>query len=380
MARKNRAKGTGGLILREGTWYAKWMKNGISTTRTTHIKDDGTKACRERAEKVLMDLTEPIRMRDRAAALVVVRHQLKTLMERADEWVAGLRRAETVGGLADAFAASKSRPDCSEAMLREYRRNADAFATWAGRDTPVAMVGAEMASAYAAKVEADGSPNTFNKKMNALSLVWRHAGPSDGSNPWDKIARKRLDTHGRESLTVEEIDRLLACASGEYRTLIAIGADTGLRLGDAANLRWESVTDGEVLIPRTRKTGAPVAIPLLPRLADEIRRIGRKASGFVVPGLAELYARDRSTVAKRVGRVFTAAGFTRSVSVAGRDGGRARPNTGFHSLRHAFTTRAVEAGIPMEIVKTVVGHANATMTEHYTHVTDEAVLKAFRSM
>jgi integrase len=43
-------------------------------------------------------------------------------------------------------------------------------------------------------------------------------------------------------------------------------------------------------------------------------------------------------------------------------------------------TRAIEAGVPPHIVQAVVGHASAAMTERYTHISDGAVLKAFRNI
>ena len=51
--------------------------------------------------------------------------------------------------------------------------------------------------------------------------------------------------------------------------------------------------------------------------------------------------------------------------------------TGFHALRHTFVSRLIEAGIPPPIVRELVGHASAAMTEHYTHISESAILAAF---
>ena len=64
----------------------------------------------------------------------------------------------------------------------------------------------------------------------------------------------------------------------------------------------------------------------------------------------------------------------------GGDGGRARPDATAHSFRHTFVTRAIEAGVPPHVVQAIVGHSSAAMTEHYTHLSDKAVLEAFSKM
>jgi integrase len=61
------------------------------------------------------------------------------------------------------------------------------------------------------------------------------------ANPWKQITRKRFAVHSRRELTLEELGRVCAAATGETRTLIALGVYCGLRLGDAALLRWADV-------------------------------------------------------------------------------------------------------------------------------------------
>ena len=91
--------------------------------------------------------------------------------------------------------------------------------------------------------------------------------------------------------------------------------------------------------------------------------------------LAELYERDDSAVSKLVRKTFEKAGIKTSSEEKGW--ARARPDASFHSLRHTFVTRAIEAGVPSAIVRALVGHSTAAMTEHYTHVGGDAVLEAF---
>ena len=44
----------------------------------------------------------------------------------------------------------------------------------------------------------------------------------------------------------------------------------------------------------------------------------------------------------------------------------------FHDLRHTFITHMIERGAPVALIQSLVGHVNARMVRHYTHVTTGA--------
>jgi integrase len=47
-------------------------------------------------------------------------------------------------------------------------------------------------------------------------------------------------------------------------------------------------------------------------------------------------------------------------------------NRRFHDCRHSYITRAAEAGVPLMVVQSQVGHMSDLMTEHYTHISEGA--------
>jgi integrase len=81
-------------------------------------------------------------------------------------------------------------------------------------------------------------------------------------------------------------------------------------------------------------------------------------------------------VSKQIKRIFQRAGIVANVKEKGWS--KARADASFHSLRHTFVTRAIEAGVPAAIVRALVGHATAAMTDRYSHVSGEAVAAAFK--
>ena len=54
-----------------------------------------------------------------------------------------------------------------------------------------------------------------------------------------------------------------------------------------------------------------------------------------------------------------------SVRIEGRR--NRTPEASFHSLRHSFVSFAANAGVPLAIVQSIVGHCSTAMTRHYYH-------------
>jgi integrase len=48
----------------------------------------------------------------------------------------------------------------------------------------------------------------------------------------------------------------------------------------------------------------------------------------------------------------------------------------FHDLRHTFITRMAENNVPLPVVRSMVGHMSAKVTEHYTHISPNAARAA----
>ena len=224
-------------------------------------------------------------------------------------------------------------------------------------------------------------------------------------DPWEGVRLHADDCHSRRELTLDELERLLKAATkagNEWRRLFVVGIYTGLRLGDCCCLRWDSVNleRGVIqLVPtKTRKHahGQPVTIPIHPSLAAELRlamdegkgkgegfsdrinridRIENVGSGgpgkgmFVNPTLADYYKNCKWRISYGLELIFKAAHIETSVRIEGR---RTRtPEATFHSLRHTFVSLAANAGVPLPVVQSIVGHSSTAMTRHYYHENEE---------
>ena len=99
---------------------------------------------------------------------------------------------------------------------------------------------------------------------------------------------------------------------------------------------------------------------------------------FVNPTLADWYNNSKWRISHGLELIFKAAYIETSVRIEGR---RTRtPEATFHSLRHTFVSLAANAGVPLPVVQSIVGHSSTAMTRHYYHENEEALRAAVEAI
>lgn len=397
--RKGRANGHGSLERRpNGTWLARWVSNGKRYSQIIKDEDGETVTDKRRAEQLLEKITAPYRLGSEAETAALLASKAAGKQAELVAWK-DKQPALRLDNACEAYRNSLSRPrGTGEEALDGYERFFAAFMRWLETNRPdyteIREVTQADADAYAKHLLTQVSASTFNKHLVFFRRLWRVLAIDDkrkadeahnpterkaklNGNPWEDIQRQEFQTHSRKVLTVEQMAKVFTVADGDMRVLFAIGAYTGLRLGDCCLLRWETIDWRAGIIcttPRkTAKHGTQVKLPLHPALARILEALpGDKSSGYVLPAIADKYLRDKSAPSKLVQRVFKACGFD-TTSPSEREGGRARIDIGFHSLRHTFVSMLGNSGASLALVQAMVGHTSAAMTEHYFHANDAAL-------
>ena len=298
---------------------------------------------------------------------------------------------------------SQSRPDSGPVTLADYERHYRKLFEWLGANhsdlQTLDQVTRDIALRYAQfldPVNGKGrvSPNTFNKRIGFLRLLFRVMGEEGGvqTNPFEKIKRRKLRTNSRRELTVEEVFKVLSTAEGEMALLLGLGYYTGLRRGDCCTLLWSEVDLVRGIIKRipnkVRGRSAnpePVKIGIAPDLRRALSQTPpKRRRGFVLPGMAKLYndpsRRDR--ISRMIAAHFDTCGIKCVRPGTGRyrdpvtkewvsTGKRAITDYGFHSLRYSYISHHAERGTPQAVIQANAGHRNPAMTEHYTRISDE---------
>ena len=176
-------------------------------------------------------------------------------------------------------------------------------------------------------------------------------------------------------LTREEMQRFLIQAKEEgYYELFLLELATGLRRGEVLALQWGDLNldtrelriqrqvyraNGELVVSVPKTKAALRTIVLPPALVDVLEEHRQHTnSRWMFPSPAkEDSPLDPATVRKRLQTILEHAGCKK---------------VRFHDLRHLFVTTALENGMDVKTLSTIIGHVSAKTTLNvYTHVTDE---------
>jgi integrase/recombinase XerD len=200
---------------------------------------------------------------------------------------------------------------------------------------------------------------TITRRLCTIAGFYRYAVEEDllDYSPAAHVRRPRLDYDSHATgLDRNGLGALLVAAglgSPIEHALISVLALNGLRVSEAtgANLEALGIERGHRTLVITRKGGKVVTILLAPRTARAIDlAVGERVDGpiFLTPDGQRL---DRHGAARAVRRVARRAGIIKPV--------------GPHTLRHAFITAALDAGVPLRDVQDAASHADPRTTMRY---------------
>ncbi len=176
-------------------------------------------------------------------------------------------------------------------------------------------------------------------------------------SPAVHVRRPRLDYESHVTgLDRNELGALLVAAglgAAVEHALISLLALNGLRVSEAtgADIEALGLERGHRTLTILRKGGKVVTIPLAPRTARAVDlAVGERCEGPIFLS-ADGCRLDRHGAGRIVRRVARRAGITKSVSP--------------HTLRHAFITAALDAGVPLRDVQEAASHADPRTTMRY---------------
>lgn len=288
---------------------------------------------------------------------------------------------------------SPNRHDIAKSTLDSKRTVWMAFARWMECNHVeighLADVTENAVAEYLAEFRCNHAATTYNNHVCVLREIFRVLADKAGMthDPWANVCLRADDSVSRRELTVDEVERLYAAAAKlgpEWRLLIMTGIYTGMRLGDCCRLTWDCVNTARAVlqvIPEKTKRhlhGRPITIPIHPQLLTELRARERDAEAqetrndYVNPVVADNYLNRKWWIDEGLRKIFKAANITMSVRTEGRS--RKLVVASFHSLRHTFVSLSANAGVPIPVVQSIVGHCSSAMTRHYYHE-NESVLR-----
>jgi integrase/recombinase XerD len=280
--------------------------------------------------------------------------------------------------------AAQAERDAATNTRLGYGRDLIDFARWLARRGD-ALDSADRAAveAYLTACAAEGlSPATRARRLSAIRQFYRFAVEEGwrADHPALRIGGPARARRLPDTLTEAEVTAMLEAAPRTGRTpadrlrnraLLELAYATGMRVtelvslpvaavrGDPAMILVRGKGGKERLVPLSRAAKAAVQSWLAHRDAGEAaaRAQGRPTSRFLFPGRGAAGHVTRQQAHATVKDIAIAAAL---------DPARVTP----HTLRHAFATHLLAHGADLRVIQTLLGHADLSTTEIYTHVLD----------
>jgi integrase/recombinase XerD len=279
--------------------------------------------------------------------------------------------------------------------LAAYRRDLDDFAAHLrGARRAVANARGDDVRAYIAALAARGfSAASVARRLSAIRQLYRflYAEGHRGDDPAAAVEGPRRGRPLPKVLSVNDVDRLLAAARTPAEDaarplaerlramrlvcLLEVLYATGLRVSELVTLPASAARRDQRVLMIRGKGGKERIVPLndaARRAMGEYlalrREAGRTAeSQYLFPSFGECGHLTRQHFARDLKLIAGAAGLRAD---------KVSP----HVLRHAFASHLLQNGADLRAVQTLLGHADISTTQIYTHVLAERLKSLVRDL
>lgn len=276
--------------------------------------------------------------------------------------------------------------------LEAYGRDLDDFADHLVGRRSVATATTDDIRAYLGELASRGmQPATVARRLSAIRQLYRflYAEGHRGDDPAAVLEGPKRSRGLPKTLTLGEVDRLLTAAgacdaeaplmarlrAARLACLVELLYATGLRVSELVALPVSAARrDARVIIVRG-KGNKERMVPLndaakramTAYLALTAEASDATASKWLFPSFGDSGHLTRQHFARELKALAGAAGLR---------GAQLSP----HVLRHAFASHLLHNGADLRVVQTLLGHADISTTQIYTHVLEERLKSLVRDL
>jgi integrase/recombinase XerD len=263
----------------------------------------------------------------------------------------------------------------SRNTLESYRRDLAQFAVWLEKNAAKMLLKAERADIerYLGVRAPVSKPRSVGRLVASLRRLYRFAlreGRID-IDPTQQLGSPKIPRSLPKSLSEDEVEKLLNAPDAEQllglrdRAMLETLYATGLRVSELVALKVSEVSLDMGVVRVTGKGDKTRLVPLGEEALDWITRYLREARPMLLDGqLADaMFVTQRGDGMTRqafwylIKRYAVLAGIAKHMSP--------------HVLRHAFATHLLNHGADLRVVQMLLGHADISTTQIYTHVARE---------
>jgi integrase/recombinase XerD len=269
----------------------------------------------------------------------------------------------------------------SRNTLDSYRRDLAKYASWIEqqRGLPILQTTHSDIQGYLAHlvVVQKARPSSTGRNISSLKRLFRYLLRQGkiSNDPTLQIDTPKLPRNLPKSLTEQDIEQLLDAPDSQTplglrdRTMFEVLYATGLRVSELVTLRITQVSMDMGVVRVMGKGSKERLVPLGEESLDWLRR-------YLADGREVLLGRQMSDalfVTAR-GEGMTRQMFWHLIKKHAKHGGLSK-SLSPHTLRHAFATHLLNHGADLRVVQMLLGHADISTTQIYTHVARERLKK-----
>jgi integrase/recombinase XerD len=266
--------------------------------------------------------------------------------------------------------------------VQAYERDLRRLAGWAATaDRPLpALTRGDLETFIRDVMVAGLSPASTARLVAALRGFFRYlrlTGQVD-RNPAEDIQAPRQFAALPKFLALDEVERLLAAPDASTpkglrdRALLEVLYATGLRVSELVGLRTTDLHLDDGYLQCVGKGGKQRVVPLGESATAWVRRYLSDGRPVLLKRRQAPWLFPNARGGVRLSRI----GFWRVLKVYGRRAG-IRAELSPHVLRHSFATHLLERGADLRAIQAMLGHADLTTTQIYTHVLEARLRQVY---
>jgi len=263
----------------------------------------------------------------------------------------------------------------SKNTIEAYRRDLLSFASWLKQDDiGLAVATREDILRYqGVRLREGRKARSEARLLSSLRRFYRYLCREAirESDPTAQIESPRLGRSLPSALTESEVEALLAEPDCDValglrdRTMLEMLYATGLRVSELVTLTVEQINMRQGLVRCVGKGNKERLVPLGEIALDYLQRYFLESR----PAILESRASDDLFPTRR-GKSMTRQAFWYLIKRYAKKANIEKPLSP-HTLRHAFATHLLNHGADLRVVQLLLGHADLSTTQIYTHVAKE---------
>ena len=284
--------------------------------------------------------------------------------------------SEAVEPVIDAFCDSLWLEDgLSPNSLSSYRRDLMLFAQWLkpGRKALEQASKSEVLGHLAARLQGGAKPRSVARQLSVLRRFYAYLCRQNlcVEDPTLQVEAPKLPRSLPKTLSEDDVINLLAApdlstAMGlRDKAMLELLYATGLRVSELVNLGFDQLSQDMGVVRVLGKGNRERLVPVGEVALDSVKRYVREAR----PEIMGARGSDALFVTAR-GDGMTRHAFWYLIRRHALRAGLSKPLSP-HILRHAFATHLLNHGADLRVVQMLLGHADISTTQIYTHVARE---------